>query len=367
MYCLFLLNLLFPYAALRQYGDTGVLENFIGRGEIFPRWYLGNAILNFLYRSIWLPFAPAILSGPERFVQCAGSFCTLLSTLALLRWQTPSAAIFGVVLSPLWLLFLSGYSEYYPFIAGPFAIGLVWLLQRELTERSPIVLGIGAGLYSLAYVAFVPVSFLVLACLSLRSWKDGLCAVSVAILVVVLVVVAVSGTNIAEPLVALSGQLNLNSENIPRSYQRLAVEGLPLFRFSALFNGNYVLQHLYMLMFSGGAAGALTLVFGFLSRSHAAQTWLVFLGSSRGLLCAGILLFEISYFLFMMPCLGTRRDIDLFFQAYFAFAIIGGRLLEWDAADSSSVRTVRSIMAAALIGHCVVSAYLLLIAGLPKV
>ena len=65
-------------------------------------------------------------------------------------------------LTPVWVLFASGYVEYYPLIAVPFVAVLAWLFERPLEERSPSEIGVLAGVLPMLYIGFLPTAACVL-------------------------------------------------------------------------------------------------------------------------------------------------------------------------------------------------------------
>jgi len=149
---------------LKQYGDTYSLENFItDRNLDFGRWLLGLTLLREIFETV----------NAFLFVVDIGIFVRLTGTLLMAgfgMWfvsrKTESIAPWLLTISPIWVLFSVGYSEYYPFIVGLIAVTIWQIVSNQQifhTRTSYLLVGILPALY----IGTVPVS----AALLLHTWS----------------------------------------------------------------------------------------------------------------------------------------------------------------------------------------------------
>src|SRR5262249_11497395 len=129
--------------AQRPYGDGDSVVDFLNANDGFPRWLVGITLAITLYRGVWLfpPFAAhlsAVHAHPAAFagVLCAVVMC--VSSIAILRAWPNRLAVVLPMLTPLWILFTTGYIEYYPLMIGAWLASIAWLMERPWEERSPV-------------------------------------------------------------------------------------------------------------------------------------------------------------------------------------------------------------------------------------
>ncbi|MEQ5801238.1 hypothetical protein [Halomonas sp. H10-9-1] len=109
-----LINTLGGGVSLVSYGDAGYLPMVIAEGERFSRWLLGTAVLSDAY-----PAAHALLGvSAAQWVEVLGGLVMAAFTVAIMVTSRGRLAYLFPLMTPMWMVFSSGYDEYYPFIAG---------------------------------------------------------------------------------------------------------------------------------------------------------------------------------------------------------------------------------------------------------
>jgi hypothetical protein len=169
--CLGLLALLNVFAQLvpvQRYGDAKFIARYVVQDTTMARWLAGTAILSWMHDAILrIPgveeAAPAAKVTAAYLIRVTGILVMVLGTVALFQRWPERLSITLPALCPIWLLFSLGYLEYYPFIAVALVAALAWIFDRPLADRDPYRIGTLAGaLFPLLYVAYAPVSLLIL-------------------------------------------------------------------------------------------------------------------------------------------------------------------------------------------------------------
>lgn len=361
-----LINTLGGGVSFVAYGDAGYLPMVIAQGERFSRWLLGTAVLSDAY-----PAAHALLGvSAAQWVEVLGGLVMAAFMVAIMVTSRGRLAYLFPLMTPMWMVFSSGYDEYYPFIAGVYVYFVILMYQRELPNRYwvPIL----SAAMPLLYIAFAPLGALLL----IRYWIDhpasrakSLC-LSAVVYIAGLVALWPGGP--VDYVSALYLDLNLGEVNTAYA----PYQGASASDYSPFFSLSYALslQHgrelLYMLLAGTGVVIPLLLLVGLVVlavRGRAA----CFTGKpnlSRVLFIAFVL-WQILYFVFMIPKLGPFVDIDLFFSVYFLLAMLAGLICDkWISYMSDRAgRLARYYLVAACLGAGLGSGFLILLIGvLPK-
>ena len=345
---------------INNYGDYGQLSLAIEQNTVFPRWMLGSSLLNDLFRSI-IASLPIHLSS-DFFVRIAGSFFMCLFSFLLIRRYPTRLAMILPLLTPIWLILAIGYDEYYPYLA-PFIIVVLVLLSENLLKKSPpLFFGLFIACLSLLYAGVQPFSlFLMIIYFIRRGIKDGLAALGCSLIWMVLLLVVFWPGSISSFVADFRGSLNLDE---PGLYPGQNLAGTPFFAPLFAFSSVNLQRLSYMYFWAGGCGLLLALVsmvFFFVKTRTANFKSLTFV--SLGLL----FLWQLVYFMFMIPRLGAVNDIDLFFSVYLCAAFMAGWFVDELVKESMPARQlmIKSAMIAFFTGSTTVSFLYLAILGLP--
>lgn len=367
-----LINVSAQLVPIQRYGDAKFITRYVAQDTAMARWLAGTTILSWLHDA--LRALPAVSQTAAKvtaafLVRVVGILVMVGGTVALHQRWPDRLAITLPTLCPIWLLFSVGYLEYYPLIAVPLVAVLVWVFDRPLAERDPYRVGaLAAVLFPLLYVAYAPVSLLILLFYSVarpsKAWRAVVTAVVVA---VVGILVFWPHAPVSYPA-ALHGSLNLGEHGTAFKPYRGHAAGPE----SVLFTWSYALssQHLghlgFMWHFGAGSAMALLFVLGtvLMLRRYRGKParqvrqqrfWL-------GLALPGWHLF---YFSRMIPKLGPVRDIDLFFNVYLVGALFAGLFLDrWLETHDRRRALVTLLVIAAALGGLAVSGSQLVFGGI---
>src|SRR5436190_12311439 len=168
----------------RPYGDGGWVADFIQREYVFPRWLLGMSLAVALYVGLWRlpPIAahlPTQLATSAAFAALLCSTAMGISSAAILaRWRT--SAVMFAMLTPVWLLFSTGYVEYYPLMIGAWLASLAWTFERPIEERNALAIGCLVGILPAIYIGFVGFSVVLFAAYTISRPARALPALGVA-------------------------------------------------------------------------------------------------------------------------------------------------------------------------------------------
>ncbi len=365
-------------ADLRGYGDQGqlgaVLEARMSTSDLTApdtlvrqlntRWLLGSALLRRAYRA-WLPLAsagPGMLLKGTPFVRATGAILMALASVLLLRRHGGRLAVLLPLLTPVWLLFSTGYDEYYPFIAWLFMALLLWL-DSGLAERPAVLAGLFGGTLALAYVGYVPLALLLLAAFWARAGtRRGLLALAIALLLVW------GGIRLFWPTAEapvysqqlLRVDLSLGEDNVshPPYAGQSAAPWLPFFRPAYALSPQHLADLAGMLVLGTGPVCLALLAWRFRGCRFLARREYRFLGL--------LLVLQVLYFLAMIPKFGPVGDVDLFFTVYLSAAWLAGLLADrWLETQAPARQGAwrHGLALAQLSSSVVILAYLLLARG----
>lgn len=316
----------------RPYGDGAILARFVADGRAMPRWLLGSALTASLHALVWQ--SPPVVAWLPESLRSASAFLSLLCTVVTLggtwalwrRWPGQLSVVLPV-LTPIWLLFASGYVEYYPLIASGFVAALAWLFERPLGDRSPVAIGVLCGLLPVVYLGFLPTAVTVAVMWAVSRRRDVGLALAVGVGAAWLAV----GTCWPEGPISFSRTLhtvlNVGDAHLhPRYLGAVAGAASPMFSTSYALSPRHLREVGYLMAWGGGwwtwallAAAAVLAV-----RRRAPGTW----REPRVWLGLLLVAWHAYYLVFMIPRLGLPEDVDLFFSVYLLAAFLAGHLLD---------------------------------------
>lgn len=315
-----LLNIFLFDMHLMNYGDQGTLSGMISHFEVFPRWLLGTGLLGFIVRLV----SPIFGNISEiQFVRVMSCLVMCISSIILILRHSNQLSILLSLTTPIWLLFCSGYDEYYPFIAPVFVFFLLLISEKWLQKFNPLIMGIIIAVIGLFYAGFLPLSvFLLLVYTILRGIKKGAFAALFSLLTALVIILIFYRNGIVDFPGNYVSSLNLEgTATLPGK----TFEMTPFYNFSFAFSLENFKRIFFQFFWSGSFPYLLILIgsFGLFNKQGARQTNLIpflFLGL--------FLLWQAVYYIFMIPYLGTIGDIDIFFTVYLTFAFSAGWLVD---------------------------------------
>ncbi len=311
--------LFFRFLHVRIYGDFNQLPTEITKAIVSPRWLIGSSILAFLYHSIVLPISGNFQS--VAFVLLAGSILMCLFSFFLVNKYPNRLTIILPFISPIWFLFLSGYNEYYPFIAPAFICALLLLSEDRISKINPILIGIIAAFLSLLYVGFVPIGLFLMVVFFIRNgWKNGFISLVSMGLSIFLLILIFWPDNITTFFPAYYSALNVKESEL---FPGKLMAHLPFFKVSYAFSRDNISRVTSDFFWAGGFVSLLIMV---LSAFHKKIFSALNLIQRNALYLFILVLFQVFYFIFMVPRLGGLQDIDLFFTVYLVFSFVAGLL-----------------------------------------
>jgi len=371
-----------PFAL--QYGDSAYVLARIGDGPLVPKWLAGMALAGWVHAALWEfpPLAallPASLLTPAGFLGVVGALAMAGATIACLRRWPERMAVLLPTLTPIWLLFSAGYLEYYPLVAGALLAALAWLSDAPLAERSPRAVGLLLAVLPLLYVGFVPLAGLVFLAYALAVPGRIGRTLGWALLGFAVLAALFWPPGVADYLRSLHREYNLGEAwNFPRYQGQVAGEHSIFFQPAYAFAPERLREVATMYFWAGGfAAPLLLLVLGGLAtyRRFAREEIRggeIRAGESRAgemtspLLALGLLAWQSFYLVFMVPKLGPRQDIDLFFGVYVTIAFCAGLAADalWPRGHPQHAGAIATLCGV-MLGSTAVSALYLVRLGAP--
>lgn len=362
--CLYLLST--DRLPQRPYGDGALFSQFVAEGRVIPRWLVGSAAATTAHAAVWeLPPVrsrlPEPLQSPSAFLGVLGTVTMVGGTWGLFRRWPGRLSVLLPTLTPVWVLFASGYVEYYPLIAVAFVAALAWLFERPLEERGPYEIGaLSAGL-ALLYVGFVPMAGLLLATWMLLRRVDALRALAAAVVIGMAAIAMCWPEGGASYFRTLYLVLNFGDANLPPQYAgQIAGPASFMFAADAVQSLSRVREIVSMLAWGGGwwalplvVVAACRAVWTSPERSRRGRVWLG----------AALVVSQLYYIVFMVPRLGPVGDVDLFFTTYLTLAFMAGLLL--DSARTSATSAWTACALSCVLATLAVTAPWLVWFGLP--
>ncbi len=359
------------------YGDAGFLAGRLEvEGGLFPRWLVGNAVLEWLYVGLWRsPFlaglVPAGRVGTDLFVALTGATVMAgCATGVALAWarRAPLAVVL-TTFAPIWVMLASGYDEIYPFVAGPFLVFLFRLFSRPLERLDGIEIGVWLGFLVILYVPFVPLALVAagtLVCLVPRLAGRMLASMAATLAVGITICWPHGITHFFR---ALHMTLNLGETNtfFPRYLGHSAGPT------SLFFDLGYALslEHLQDLLSMWWWSGTIPVVVAALVAAAIPAARRGRLPGDpldrRLWLALAIAAQQLHWAVFMVPKLGPRQDLDLFFGAYLTAVLLIGAWLDRRLRRDPARARVASFVTAAALGAAAASLVVLVVAGAPPI
>jgi hypothetical protein len=312
---------------VEAYGDFIGLENYLSKSEgDFGRWLLGLALLREIFAAV----------NSFLFEVNAAQFVKVMSALVMFAWaiwllsrREKSLVPWLLIISPMWILFSLGYSEYYPFVAG-LLVAVSWQVVSQRSFFTNATLYVLVGVMPILYIGALPVSLaLLIYTWSAESEASHRLRGSLTSVASMIIGIEVGGefrgyvSNLAETM-------NLGGQFLDKSEGSRA-EALSSRSFLA--NPSYVfsLEHAIDIWFwLSCGIGAVVLVAALvvsrgLARGqnfpmHGGKVHLD-LRRISVLVLVGLAVF---YLVFMLPLLGPTRDIDLYFVSMFVLLLYAG-------------------------------------------
>ncbi len=359
MFLLAIVNIFVLKSRLMNYGDMGALSGYISHHDIFTRWMLGVGLLEFLANKVLGPLFGNL--NELAFVKVMSALVMMASSLIFILRNPDKLRLMFVVTSPMWLLFSTGYDEYYPFIAPVFLLILLFISEDWMNKLHPIWFGVIAAAIALSYVGFIPLAIFLLFVYGFRrGFKKGLVATGILLITAFLAILLFYGPRLGDFFAAYRGNLNLSNGSI---LQGKTLLDTPFYNLGFVFSKEN-LQRLFTQLFWSGSIPycvilIICLVFFFkrIIRGTSLKHF-VFLGC--------VILYQMVYFFFMIPYLGTITDIDLFFSVYFALAFCAGWMIDQGINKTRTIdqTKVRLTMIAFVVGSTSVILVYLMLLGL---
>lgn len=312
----------------KSYGDAGALSTAINESKPFTRWLLGTTAMIDFY-GLLNHFVISISS--QKFVPIASAAIMCASTVAIARHYGSKAFVIFPLTSPIWLAFSLGYDEYYPFVAGIFLLLALWIFSDEDFKASNFLF-VFAGLLPALYVGFVPLTFFVWVKLfsKARLFRSQLSGMSVSVLAYFIAIEIGWSAGHSNYLALLTDDMNLGDFG-SHNYQGTSMsDKSPFYSLSSAFSSFHIRDLVFVGVFAGGIA---TIALVFLISVN------LRLGSVKAKyspnelkrmvsLPVVFVVWNLLYMFFMIPKLGPKADIDLFFSSNLVIAIWAGFLLE---------------------------------------
>jgi len=381
---------------LLGYGDQAQLADMMMRGVVFPRWMGGSAILLYGYR-FWtsipnLSIYSADFHVVTTYAKVFGGVVMMFISINLLKkWPNRMSVILPLA-APIYLMFSIGYDEYYPFVAGILLVFLMNVIEKDPTSQNVHWLGffveesgqlptrrIGytwqnvywlgflLAILPVFYFPFLIISLIVLAYYwffySSIRWKLLLTFVSVYILSVYLF-----WPNGQDKYIS-SVFFTINTGDTYLFFTRYLGQAANDSIFFSLKNVT-TWQHFsdlsYMFFWSGNLVNGILLGYG-IYQLAAKRILRKFITAPRSLLLILLFAWQLFYFVFMIPRLGPRIDIDLFFSFYICLAFTTGYILDFIKNQAQLDYRIDDIVIPAVAANAVVALFFLVIIGIPEI
>jgi len=329
IYGLVLFQLLKDADWFKSYGDGGSLATIINESNPFSRWLLGSTALIDLFGLV-NHFVLSI--SAQQFVVIASSACMCISTITVIRSYGNKTYVLLPLTTPIWIAFSFGYDEYYPFIVGIFLLVALWICVKSVEEFSFVRVAL-TGVIPALYVGFAPLAVfaLVKSLRKAKSFKDFAIGVALSAFAYVVAVEVGWPAGHSNYLAVLSDNMNLGDTRAIHSYEGTALSSRsPFYSLKSVFSFFHVRDIVFNSFFASGIAGFLILavIFFYLKTKLSGRLPAGLSDHQLNILAMAFVLWNVFYFIFMIPKLGPIADIDLFFTSNLVFAIWGGVLLE---------------------------------------
>ncbi|HRX70687.1 MAG: hypothetical protein H6973_12405 [Gammaproteobacteria bacterium] len=332
-----LINIIFKLFLFKTYGDVGYLPMVIDSGNPFSRWLGGTKLLIVIYNNFQEVFKISAIN----FIKFFGATLMALTSILFIYKNHEKFSITFPIFSPIWLLFSSGYDEYYPFIVGLYLLSVSLIASRKTPEN--LAIPIIAAILPVMYIGFAPLGLILLFKYWIDHPKNRYIAFFLSMLFYFIGLIVLWPADIIDYIKHLYSDLNLGEKNtFWPPYQGKSSSSLsPFFSISYALSLQHFMDLFYMLFF--GAGWITPLVILALSPLKVMEClsivdWKNIL-KNINFLFYGLLFWQIYYFIFMIPKLGPSRDFDLFFGLYIVLSFMAGALLD-DQFEREKIRKI---------------------------
>lgn len=366
-------NLITKQASLLSYGDRGFMEAILQSGDSVPKWLIGSTFTNWLYAAVWQfpplqSWLPVDLQPPHGFIASVSALMMGLSSIMLFQRGIDRLSIILPLITPIWIMFSTGYSEIYPFVVPVFVVVLSVLFENRLESKSPLLIGLIAAALPLVYLGFAPISVLLLFFYMVSNRKDSPKAFGYCILSFVLLLTIFWSGSKTQFFSQLYSSMNLGEQNVlfERYKDHSAGANSIFFEPRYALSAEHLTDAFYILFFGGGAIPLILLAAGALYYlASGVDKTILILKDVRLWMALAVIAIHIHYLLFMIPKLGPVQDIDLFFQVFIVLAFFAGYV--WDALQSNRDQKegLQFVLVSIMFGYSLVVLHILLFVGLP--
>jgi len=356
---------------LLGYGDRGELATMVMEGVVFPRWLGGSAILLYIYK-LW-----TIIPGLSKYSSDINSVLTVIKVLGgivmvfisvslLYKWPNRMSIILPLT-TPVYLMISMGYDEYYPFIAGLFLVFLVNVFEMDSAKQNVYWLGFLMAILSVFYIPFLAISMIVLAYyyFSYSSMRQKLLLTFLSVFILSIFLFWPSGQG--NYITSLISKINTGNMLLLFSrYKDQSASNNIFFKPQNVTTWEHFSDLFYMFLWSGNMVIGVLLGTGvyYLTKIGMLKK---FITSPHIPLLSALFIWQLFYFVFMLPRLGPRTDIDLFFSFYICLAFVTGHILDFIKAQTHLGHKLDDIVIPAVMANAVVTLFFLVIVGIPKI
>ncbi len=362
-----LINLNYKLIPLLYYGDHGSLDVIVKQGRPFTRWFLGSTALIITYYHFWLPFFSKIFIIIP-YIQLLSTLVLGISTLLLIKSFGNKLFLVLPIFSPLWILFSTGYDEYYPFIAPVYLLLLIWIyvLKKESKTKDIVFIGALIGLLPLVYIGFAPISLLLFIYFFMTNPNRAPLILISSITFFCLAILKFWPFGFHNFFFELIHQMNLGeiSTEYPKYFGKSASVYSTNFNISYTLSPEHLKDLVFMVIFGGGLLNLLLLLIGLYYTIKDKLSHHIIPPLSLRILTIAIIAQQTYYLFFMIPKMGPVKDIDLFFSVYITWGFFAGIIWEYLSRNSKFNGAKFLIFTLNIIYTCIIS-YFLLFKGLP--
>jgi hypothetical protein len=366
-------NTLLRMWPVHEYGDNAFLVGVVESGKPFSRWLAGSAILTWVYAGVWkFPPVSALLPGAataHAFVGLAGSLCMSAAAVTAFIGRRRTLAVYLSVTSTIWLVFSLGYVEYYPFIAGGLILFLSWLHGTPWERHDPRTLGMALGVVASAYVGFWPVAAIFGLVFAWSAPRRNWSVIAWLVVTYLCLVRLFWPQSPSDFFASLWNDMNFGERSISARYAGQSAGPTSVYFATAYVMTAWHLKELaYQAFFSGTIAPLLLLGVALGGAARGVLGRFARGGASASTIGAALVLgYYARYFIWKIPKLGPRTDIDLYFVFYLLVTFYLGLALERGAAGGSLGPERRYMLLSFLSGAAVPLCYVFVVAGLPPI
>lgn len=360
-----LANLVLGLVPIRHYGDWQELQQLILDPSLRSsgRWLGGLEVLTHLYEATVALGAGEGLATATLVIRTVAILATVGASLALLRRWPRRLCVILPTLTPIWLLFAAGHTEYYPSMAWALVLALAWATAEPLASRPAWQVGLlVALLHPFLYLGFAPIAALLFAAYLVTAPRRA----AVAGLIAAVAAVATVQLFWDRGLLDFASRVYLHTGATWDATLFKPYEGHGAAPDSIYFTWSYAaspehLLDLFLMQSMGGGLLALPLLAAGLVlalREQAARRSLATVGGGFVFAVGG---WQLLHALRYHAQRGPVDDVDVHFATYLTLAFLAGLLFDaWlDAGGETRRRWAPRVIAIWLAGAATAAATLL--------